>query len=245
MDFGKKIKNLRQERGYTQEELGKLLNVSRSTISSWEIGRTFPDIEMIFQISRILDISIDFLLNDDEKIVENLIADNSQRKLLKSLYKVIIGCVLLFMILSSAWLIKNAHDYSFAKSWNNYARYYTKNFKDIECLVPKAKYLDINNKKEMFSFVSSEGIEWHFKEKENPYATINITINTKGEGEEVFTIHLDKSFKLISKMLSSDEVVHYSKNELEEIEKYLDKNMKLIEESYSQSRDIWKDVVLN
>ncbi|WP_324186872.1 helix-turn-helix domain-containing protein [Enterococcus mundtii] len=44
MDFGKILKEKRHQAGITQEELAKRLNVSRSAISNWEIGRNYPDI---------------------------------------------------------------------------------------------------------------------------------------------------------------------------------------------------------
>ena len=64
-DVSIRIKNARKERKLTQEELGKLLFVSDKTISSWESGRTIPDIESINKISKVLDISFLSLLYGD------------------------------------------------------------------------------------------------------------------------------------------------------------------------------------
>ena len=47
MNLSEKIKKLRAENKLTQEQLAKNLQVSRSTISSWETGRSYPDLEMI------------------------------------------------------------------------------------------------------------------------------------------------------------------------------------------------------
>lgn len=47
MEIGRKIKENRVNKELTQEQLAKKLNVSRTTISSWETGRTYPDLEMI------------------------------------------------------------------------------------------------------------------------------------------------------------------------------------------------------
>lgn len=47
MSYGENIRKLRQENKLNQADLGKLLNVSNKTISSWEKGRTEPDMKMI------------------------------------------------------------------------------------------------------------------------------------------------------------------------------------------------------
>ena len=50
-------KKARLKKNYTQEELGELLFISPKTISSWEIGRTVPDFDVVHSISKILDCS--------------------------------------------------------------------------------------------------------------------------------------------------------------------------------------------
>lgn len=55
---GELIKNARINKGYTQVELGDLLGVTNKAISRWEKGDSFPDIGVIEELSRILDIRI-------------------------------------------------------------------------------------------------------------------------------------------------------------------------------------------
>jgi transcriptional regulator with XRE-family HTH domain len=43
------------------------LNISRSAVSSWEVGRNYPDLETIILISDLLEISLDELLREDEE----------------------------------------------------------------------------------------------------------------------------------------------------------------------------------
>ncbi len=64
--IGKKIKKLRAERGFTQEELAELLYVTPQAISKWERGLGYPDISQIVPISKIFGISTDILLGADE-----------------------------------------------------------------------------------------------------------------------------------------------------------------------------------
>ena len=62
--FSKTLHRVRLERGFTQEKLAQELNVSRQTISHWENGRAYPDIDTIKLISQILDHN--FLMEAEE-----------------------------------------------------------------------------------------------------------------------------------------------------------------------------------
>lgn len=72
MTIGEKIKSKRTEKNYTQEDLANLLHVSRSTISSWEVGRTYPDLVMVVKISDLLGITLDELLKEDKVMTRSL-----------------------------------------------------------------------------------------------------------------------------------------------------------------------------
>lgn len=70
--FGNKLKELRINRGLSQDELGRILNTSGKNISSWERGITRPDIDTLKHISEFFNVSSDYLLSiqeeDDSKI---------------------------------------------------------------------------------------------------------------------------------------------------------------------------------
>ena len=55
--FGSYIKESRIKKNYTQQELANLLYVDVSTVSKWERGVSYPDITLIPNICRVLDIS--------------------------------------------------------------------------------------------------------------------------------------------------------------------------------------------
>ncbi|MYU78605.1 helix-turn-helix domain-containing protein [Ligilactobacillus salivarius] len=66
--FGSRLKNLRNERKLTQDDLGKLLNVSGKTIGTWERDSRQPNIESINKLATIFGVTTDYLLgNSDEK----------------------------------------------------------------------------------------------------------------------------------------------------------------------------------
>lgn len=64
MSFGENLKNIRKQRNITQEELAEILGVSRQAISKWESGNGYPETEKLIIISRKLNVSLDYLLND-------------------------------------------------------------------------------------------------------------------------------------------------------------------------------------
>lgn len=65
MSFSDKMKTLRKEKGYTQNNLALLLNVSQNAIYNWENGKREPSIDMIKKIADALDTSISYFLDDD------------------------------------------------------------------------------------------------------------------------------------------------------------------------------------
>src|SRR5690625_168254 len=71
MTFGEKLKKARKEAGLTQEELAKRMNVSRSAVGKWETDKGMPEIENLRLISSMIDVSIDYLLEEGERITFN------------------------------------------------------------------------------------------------------------------------------------------------------------------------------
>jgi transcriptional regulator with XRE-family HTH domain len=68
MKFNEKLIELRKKEGLSQEELGYKLNVTRQTISKWELGQTTPEMEKLSEIGNIFGISVDNLINEAEEI---------------------------------------------------------------------------------------------------------------------------------------------------------------------------------
>ena len=72
MSFGEKIKAARIKAGLTQEQLSLRLSVSRQAITKWESNKGMPDIENIKLLSKTLNVSIDYLLSDNQEIPMNV-----------------------------------------------------------------------------------------------------------------------------------------------------------------------------
>lgn len=82
MNIGEKIFYLRTGKGFSQEEMADELNISRQTVSKWELGNAVPDTDKIVAISRMFNVTTDFLLFD-EYGVDNL--SNLDRVVIKFL----------------------------------------------------------------------------------------------------------------------------------------------------------------
>ncbi len=66
LQFGTILKSLRRERDITQEELAETLGVSCQSVSRWENGVCYPDIELLPVIANAFDVTVDILLGMDE-----------------------------------------------------------------------------------------------------------------------------------------------------------------------------------
>lgn len=110
MKFEEKLIKLRKSRHLSQEELGEHLNVTRQTISKWELGLSKPDMDKLIEISNFFNVSVDFLTNDNLNSEQNTnnyannINTNSYPKAKKMNNKtiiilIIIGIVIIVSIL--------------------------------------------------------------------------------------------------------------------------------------------------
>ena len=66
MELAAQIAALRKKHGFSQEELGEKLGVSRQAVSKWESGQAVPELEKLKELSRIFGISLNELLQLEE-----------------------------------------------------------------------------------------------------------------------------------------------------------------------------------
>lgn len=71
MTFGEKLKQARKEAGLSQEQFAQKLIVSRSAVAKWESDKGMPDVNNLKVIAQLLDVSVDYLLAEDEKLSFN------------------------------------------------------------------------------------------------------------------------------------------------------------------------------
>lgn len=111
MELGLQIKQQRKALNLTQADLAQRLNVSRSAVSNWEIGRNYPDIQLIVQISDELEISLDKLLKGDNLIVKQISDDTKIRKTLNKKVKILYSIIIILFILLTIFIYKT-NEYS-------------------------------------------------------------------------------------------------------------------------------------
>jgi transcriptional regulator with XRE-family HTH domain len=101
MAIGEKIQQLRKMNNLSQEQLAEKLAVSRQSISKWELGESTPDTEKIILLSRIFQVSTDYLLHDDINSDMEIPAVKTNSELLKKQY----GLKTLFIITTGIIII--------------------------------------------------------------------------------------------------------------------------------------------
>ena len=74
LEFGDKIKQLREAKGMTQQAMAEQLHVTRQAVSRWECGARLPDLHTTKKIAELLEVSIDELMADER---EEVFAENS------------------------------------------------------------------------------------------------------------------------------------------------------------------------
>ncbi|KIN80923.1 helix-turn-helix domain-containing protein [Clostridium botulinum] len=87
--FGDRLKELREEKDFTQEELGKFLNVSRQAVSSYEKGENEPTIDALVKIANIFNVSLDYLLGRTKERYNLNLEDKKNKDLIIDIIKVI------------------------------------------------------------------------------------------------------------------------------------------------------------
>lgn len=117
MEFNNKLYELRKQKGLSQEELANKMNVSRQTVSKWELGDSTPDMEKLIGLSDLFDISLDELVlgkegkvqaqesktSDIVHVVEEKVLTQKNKKVAKKGFKItmiILGIILVLDVIS-------------------------------------------------------------------------------------------------------------------------------------------------
>lgn len=73
--LGKKIKEARKQYRPSQEQLAKKMAISQSAVAKWEANNGLPDVDNLKALARLLNVSVDYLLDDSEVIDEMVIRE--------------------------------------------------------------------------------------------------------------------------------------------------------------------------
>lgn len=106
MEIGSRLSTARQNQHLTQQSVADELHVSRQTISSWENGRSYPDIGSLIAISDLFELSLDQLLKEDAKMVDEMKAKEEAIKYARYVYwaSVMMDVVLIGLLVLNAFM---------------------------------------------------------------------------------------------------------------------------------------------
>ena len=108
VEFGEKVKHLREEKGMTQQTMAEKLYVTRQAVSRWECGARYPDLLTAKKIAKILDVSLDELLSGEElkeKIEKEPVLAQPVENILQSVLYAVVGMVYLLLCIFSLYSI--------------------------------------------------------------------------------------------------------------------------------------------
>lgn len=85
MELSNRIKELRTEKGWSQEVLAERAYVSRQTISNWETEKSYPDVHSLLILSDVFGVSLDELIKGDVDTMKETVTKNDGKEM-KKLY---------------------------------------------------------------------------------------------------------------------------------------------------------------
>ena len=71
MNLSENLKKIRKENNLSQEQLAEKLSVSRQSVSKWESGQAYPEMDKVLQLCKLFNVSVDDLLNQDVSELNN------------------------------------------------------------------------------------------------------------------------------------------------------------------------------
>ena len=114
MIFSEKLQLIRKSKGMTQEDLAEKLAVSRQAVAKWESGQVYPDISNLIQISNLFNVTVDYLVRDQECMVSyKNTEDNDLSKLIEFRLEVNVNTYAAYMNETDSTRM-DSHDFSYS-----------------------------------------------------------------------------------------------------------------------------------
>lgn len=104
-NFGENLKRIRESKNLTQQSLAEHLYVTRQAVSRWECGARYPDLITTKKISKILDVSIDELMRDEDLKNYEDIKKADKRKIITALFSIAVLFNIAYTLISTAILL--------------------------------------------------------------------------------------------------------------------------------------------
>ncbi|UOE58993.1 helix-turn-helix transcriptional regulator [Priestia filamentosa] len=97
MNLSYNLKKKREEKGFSQEHIAQELHISRQSISKWENGNCYPDLDNLIKLSNLYNVSLDELIKGDEDFQKKIVIKETEGKNNSKLWWIV------FPILGSAY----------------------------------------------------------------------------------------------------------------------------------------------
>lgn len=237
MELSERLKQARKQNNYTQQEVADILNISRTTISSWEVGRTIPSINYIIDLSNIYNISLDILLKEDISVRKQINKEEKTKKIYKKISIITLIVLSIFILINSIWWIKTTNDYKEVTKHFDKTQYgYNLEKNKINYSIGKPKYLSFSNDKQLEAVSQNNGHKWIFSKNEN-YGKIYVKFSNGGESSLIINSEL-----VFDEKANQDIGLTFSKEEQKDIDTYLNKNKPSLQKFYDNSYALWKKI---
>ncbi|UJF36031.1 helix-turn-helix domain-containing protein [Paenibacillus hexagrammi] len=110
MEIGDKLKKLRKEHNYSQNDLAEKLHVTAQAISKWENNKSVPDIINLVQLSELYNVSLDYLIKSDKELQSKLSLGNFRLEIFRYLVlSIVLVLILPVIILTKAQFFTSSH----------------------------------------------------------------------------------------------------------------------------------------
>ena len=118
-NLGNIISELRNRKNLTQKELADKLGISDKAVSRWETGKSFPDLDMLFRISKFFKVSFNDLLTarmeddgTDDELMQDIIKEfnDMNTKHSKRIKIIIIFLIILSIIFTAVIIFTNTYN---------------------------------------------------------------------------------------------------------------------------------------
>lgn len=111
MEVGRQIRKYREHMDFSQEQLAEKIYVSRQTISNWETGKSYPDINSLLLLSTLFHVSLDKLIKGDVEAMKDKIKESDIKRFNK--YGIVYTVLLIVSVFSIVPLMSWMGFYAF------------------------------------------------------------------------------------------------------------------------------------
>ncbi|WP_314067844.1 helix-turn-helix transcriptional regulator [uncultured Vagococcus sp.] len=246
MNIAEQLKLARNQKGLTQQDVSEVLHVTRATISSWEVGRTYPSLDLLVDLSNLYDLSLDTLLKEDISMVEKVSKDVKQKRVYQRIFLGAVAVIALFLMVNIVWLMSNTMNYQYVEdNWDSDKKFYYLEKEGIKYTASKmnTRFLFRN------SYLKKEPIwvmSWLTNPKDKNGYGLNMTVDNDndismlveiGEKRTGGIIYVDSNMKYINHENTTDLLDELARpEELVKVKKFLVENKTELEKLYRSTK---------